>query len=217
MRRKLIAEGRSGSTISVTGSPLFDAYDQRLPEAAREKETVLFVHQHLSDPRAEYDLCTTVMRTCADALGCRLIVRLHPRGSMTPQDVREAARSVSKHPERIVVGDGPDAATYVSRASVLLTMYSTVAYRGLLEGVPLVLADWVDSPYRLDAERYGAAASVKEVRQLEPCLREVLWNEERRKSLYAGGAAMIRDHLFRLDGKAATRVAELATTLLASS
>jgi hypothetical protein len=105
----------------------------------------------------------------------------------------------------------------MSSASVLLTMYSAVAYRGLVEGLPLVLADWVRSPFRLEAESYGAAVSVKEEKDLGPALRAALWDEGQRARLHRGGEAMIRDHLFRLDGNAGRRVARVVARLLETS
>ena len=207
MRRRLEAHGRRPAQITVTGSPAFDHVLRREPLADRARESVLFAHQHQTNPRAELAFCREIIDVCANKLGCRLLFRPHPRSRLTEERLSRLIESTTENASLIEVATRGTLEHYLSRASVFVTFYSTSIYHALVHGVPVVLGEWVSDQFVFDAAKYGAAVVVGKPGDLEAALRSALWDRELRRELYVSTQRVIDDHLYRLDGRASERSA----------
>jgi hypothetical protein len=214
MRRELIAAGRPPGTVHVVGNPQFDHVSGMRPLAAHELRTVLFAQQYQPNEATEQEACRLLVMACADDVGCRLLFRPHPRGHMTRDAVMEMAAATAA-PDLVEVADGPEVGEYVSQASVLVTYYSTMAYHAALQGIPLLLLDWVSPLYQMDAPEYGAALSVKDPAALASSLRRILDDVGCRQRLHEGMSLWLLDHLGPLDGRSSLRSAETLARLAA--
>lgn len=214
MRRELVTHGRTEGDITVTGSPRFDHICKRRPIAPSEMATVLFAHQHQQDRYRELDFCRLVIDTCVNRIACKLVFRPHPRSGIKKEEISRLLNQISNHSNLVTVAEDGDVTDYLQMVSVFLTLHSSSAYDAIIQGIPLVLADWVDPHYRLNAADYGAAIQVNHPADLERALRDALWDEETRNSLYHGGERLITDHLYRLDGRASNRVADTVLQLI---
>ncbi len=216
MRNKLVKAGRDPQTIHVVGSPAFDHVEHRYPLPSAGLRTVLFAQQHQPNADFEKQACRHIVQVCADIVECRLLLRPHPRGYLTRQDV-VAMASTTKNPSLVETADSGDLLQHLHRASVFLSYYSTSAYHAVVYGVPLVLANWVSPAFELDAPEYGAALSVAKPEDLEPALRAALEDAHCRQALYEGGARWLAVHLGQLDGGASDRCAAAIARLAGRS
>lgn len=214
MREHLMVLGRAQKEIFITGNPGLDHLRGREPLAPMSRETVLFAHQFQPNEVAEKAFSLQLIDICANRIGCRLLFRPHPRSRLRRPDVQELTKSVTSHRERVVVADEGSLSDWLCKASVMVTLYSTSVYQAALQGVPVVLADWISPDYRLDVEAYGAGIAVERCEDFERELRRALYDECSRKALYAGGDSWLLDHVGCLDGRSAERVAEVVARAL---
>lgn len=208
MRADLVRRGRPEDSVHVVGSPAFDQLSARAPLAPQGLRTVLFAQQPQPNTSTEMDACRRIIEACASELRCRLLVRPHPRGSLSRRAI-EAFAGRTSHPELVETVDTGCLENHLHRASVMLTYYSASAYHGAAHGLPLVLADWVSEMFRLDAPAFGAAISVTSPNDLAAGLRRVLDDTSERRALYDGGGRWLEAHVGPLDGGAARRAAEV--------
>jgi hypothetical protein len=96
---------------------------------------------------------------------------------------------------------------------VLVTICSTVAYHAMIHGVPVVTVSYLDPEREFDAYRYGGALNVTCRQGLSVAIQEAMENDEVRRGLHAGALRVIEDHLFRLDGGAANRIAQVISAV----
>lgn len=216
MKRQLVAAGRLPEGITVTGNPRLDHIRSRGALADERMATVLFAHQHQLDQAAELDFCRLVIDVCANRLGCRLIFRPHPRSSLWGSGAYRIVNEVAKAADAVTIADKGDVTDYLDQATVFLTVHSSSAYDATLHGIPLVIADWVDPFYRLNAADYGAALQVDSPAELSAALGEALWNTTLRRRLYSGGQQFVEDHLHALDGGASQRVAATVARVISA-
>jgi hypothetical protein len=212
-KRRLVASGRQADSVHVTGNPGYDPMPGRAVLATAERRTVLFGHQTQPNKDVELAACRLIIQVCTEKLRCRLLFRPHPRGHLREAELREMV-AASRHPELVEIVSQGALTDYLPRASVFLTFYSTAAYEAAIQGVPIVLANWVSPMFELDAPEYGAALSATRPEELEGMLRQALDDERCRASLDAGADKWLRDHLGVLDGGAAGRVAALLGQLV---
>lgn len=208
MERHLTVLGRAQNEIVVTGNPGLDHLRGREPLVPASRETVLFAHQHQPNEGVETAFSRQLVDICANRIGCRLLFRPHPRSRLGRQGVLDLVEAVTKHRDRVVVADEGSLSDWLDEASVMVTLYSTSVYQATIKGVPVILADWISRDYRLDVESYGAGIAVERPEDFEGQLRRLLYDETCRKAINAGGDELLWDHVDRLDGRSAERVAE---------
>lgn len=215
-RRESLRLGRDSATAFVVGNPSFDhltSEPQRRP-ARKKDHTILYAEQHIVEQREELRFFDELARICCDRNGDRLIIKLHPFAPWKAEDIaREISTSEARARLLQVVGTG-DVVDMLDDVDVLLTIHSTTAYHAFVKGIPVITVDYLTKNRgRLDAYQYGGALSVQDERGLEGAIHDATANETVRARLHEGAARVIANHLYRLDGQASARIAQVVREL----
>jgi hypothetical protein len=208
----LIAHGKPRENIFVTGSPLFDDMTRKTIPAQPRCRTILYAHQILCDDIAAEAAWWRAIVQASQKVGAKLIFKMHPRATLSAAQIRELAGI--DHDSSVELRREGDIQDMVSEADALVTACSTSAYRALVEGVPVVILEGLPAFERLDLVDHGAALPVYATAELADVLDKVLNNPQARLSLQRGVDVAIEQHLYRIDGQAARRVALALAGLL---
>jgi spore coat polysaccharide biosynthesis predicted glycosyltransferase SpsG len=119
------------------------------------------------------------------------------------------ARQLGCPSNLIEIVDHGDAVELLAEARVALVATSTTAYHALMARVPLVVLDYLSDEIRFDTGNAGGAAVVHHPADLALTLHRAIEDEDYRRELLDGGRELTREHLFHLDGHAASRVASV--------
>jgi hypothetical protein len=210
--RKSVGQGRDSATVFVVGNPSFDHVTE-LPAQRTvhgENRTVLYAEQHIVEPEKELAFFDQLARICCDQNGDRLIVKLHPWAPWRSEDVERATSTSDKRASLLTVTKLGDSADMLDDVDLLLTIHSTTAYHAFVKGIPVITVNYLtDGRAELDAYRYGGAIDVRNENDLEKAIHDATRDEEVRRRLHEGAIRVISDHLYRLDGQASRRIAQV--------
>ena len=230
-RDVLARQGVAPRRIHVVGSPEYDRLAQtwrREGDAEEDRDlrrrlgipqgrpVILLAHQPL-DGR-ERALIGTIV-SAARLHEAVVLTKFHPRGREDPASWRSwAAREGMSAAETHFVVAECTSIEAVRLASVCVTAYSTVSLEALVCGVPLVLVQYLNTPFALAYGReYGAALEAGSPRELVEAITAILTSEATRARLATGRVAAIHGELHDLDGKSVERTMDAIDHVVAEA
>ncbi len=217
-KEELAKHRNSESTTFVVGNPSLDHVTQppSPTPSGRAPRTVLYVQQYIVNQHTEEAFCNELAGICCDENGDRLLIKLHPRSDWTvPQFLSRIVQTSRRTSLLEVVKEG-DSNDMLGGVNVLITVNSTTAYHALVAGVPVITLDYLSKGFgRFDASRYGGAIAITnpDPSKLREAIINVTRNEEVRRQLHEGAKRVIERHLYRLDGGASERIAQVLLQL----
>ncbi|HLF07717.1 MAG TPA: CDP-glycerol glycerophosphotransferase family protein [Thermoplasmata archaeon] len=206
------------TSVEVTGQPRYDL----LTEAGRvyskdgfrqklgirpEEKIVLWLGAIWPLPEEEFDRNVAAFARAAggDPL-LRIIVKPHP--SDTDVSVEKAQRKFSGLTDRAIFVDrAGDTFEALHSCDLMVTKNSTTGIEAAAMGKPVVVLNLSGTSDTVDFVRQGIARGIYREEDLGPAVRELLADDS---SLRANRARFVEEFLYRIDGKAAERVAEIA-------
>lgn len=213
---ELIRLGRSEKTIFVVGNPSFDQVTRppvRTP-ARKGCRTVMYVQQYIVENDTEVRFCDELARICCDENGDRLRIKLHPLSWWTGEDLLRRIPGTERRASLLKVTKSGDAAEMLDQVDLLVTVNSTTAYHALVRGIPVITVNYLARGFgEFDAYRYGGAIDVRHPSDLGKAIHDATRDEAVREQLHEGAERVIEHHLYRLDGRASERIAQVLLNL----
>lgn len=145
-------------------------------------------------------------------LGTRLIIKLHPRSTTTPQEIYEIINVADKSAIE-VIKEGDDTFDILKRSDVLITVSSTVILEALMMNKECVTVNYLAGESILDYQEYDAVYSIDSENQIFDVIKATIEspkNQHNKKKL-------LEDEVFKLDGQAGHRAAAIIEQFALSS
>ena len=181
-----------------------------LAPVRRGRQTVLYVQQYIVEHDTEVRFCDELARVCCDENGDRLIIKLHPGSHWTVDDLRRRLAQTNRRASLLEIVKSGDANEMLDGVDVLVTVNSTTAYYALVAGIPVVTVEYLAEGFgEFDACHYGGAIAARDPSDLKKAVSDATRNEEVRRQLHEGAKRVIERHLYRLDGRASERIAQV--------
>ncbi len=224
--RWLASQGVPRECIAVTGQPAYDRlYHMQLGAAQPESRDALGLPQRQkivlfsSQPYLRYNMCdeTTarrIWRTVIEGVkglgaGHHLVAKLHP--AETPEFTRRWLGE--DFPEGWTLTRDADVLGLAFHCDALVTVSSTTALEAIYLGKPTVMLDSGLGALPIPYVESGAALEARNAGELTDKLRQGLYDADTRGGLAAARGPFVREHLYRMDGRATERVAAEILTL----
>lgn len=208
MKEVLEKLGRDPSTIYVIGNP---GYDRKYPQGVQplrpQCTTALYAHQHIPLDVDPFEHYADVIRICCKESGYKLIFKIHPRAELSPEQIQELGLQLGISRDQLVVEKDTPAEELFDRADVMLTYVSTMTYDALIQGMSVILLDYVNSRYRIsrgDADPCVHADTEDDFRASLQHLRDETAEERGRRSEERN--QFLRYHLYEIDGQSGSRL-----------
>jgi nucleotide-binding universal stress UspA family protein len=230
-RHDLTRYGVDAKRIRVVGSPEYDALARQVREtqtddneaALRERlglpsmrPVIFFAHQGLPGEARLVRESVTAMVRAARACGAVVLVKLHPRGGLAPETLREWAKHQGFGAEDVVIIRSECSSIEAVRlCSVCTTFFSTVSIEAMVCRKPVVFMLYHGYRTALSGRDLDDAALDAETpEELERQLVRVLTDSSLRDRLIRNAEAWLEREMFGLDGKSAERGAAAILELI---
>ncbi len=213
-RTTLRANGRQ-KPVFVTGSPLFEDTSPAQKVRFQRLPTILFADRRVGSDPKHIKTYKHIAEVCCDALGLKLVLKLHPRSRIDAVTLEGILRSGLSNEHLITVYQREDIQEFLDRSDILMTWFSTVAYHALSRSMPIILLGYHGRVFELELASSGAAVRVDQPESLEPVLRSLLGDKEVQQRVEQGMAQAVKEHLHRCDGRAGDRIANCVAEILA--
>jgi hypothetical protein len=216
-RREMERHGRLPETIFVVGNPSFDhVMRPESPPAVRNKSrTIMYIEQYIAEEKKELEFLEHLSMACCEEADDELIIKLHPSSTLKRIELVKALFHLENWSRAVHVIDSGDAVDMLDGVDLVLLINSTVAYHAMVKGIPVITVNYLAKGFgEFDASRYGGALDVRTPQDLRKALCDALTNEVVRERLHRGANRVIDDHLFKLDGSASTRIAQVIVNVV---
>lgn len=237
----LVGGGVDANRIVITGSPRFDRYLQRDKNFVKEKEKICrelhldsqkkiivfatqiaggkigFANLHLSHKEGK-DLLFAMANLMKRYPDKQLVIKLRAaeEEEITQKIVNES------NLDNIKITLNTNIYELVSACDILITPWSTVGLEAMILDKPVITMDLTGRvvPHHAYKKLYvesGAAICVYTEKDLIPAIRDALYNEEVRKKLAEERRKFVYEYVYKQDGEASKRVADLIMQVIEES
>jgi len=156
--------GISEDRLGIVGIPKYDTFFQRikgLKHISDENKTYLYAARPtiISDePNIRF--LNKLVETAID-LEIKLIIKLHPRSPLSPEEIY--AHIHSKEKESIeIIKEGDDTFEILKKSYALITDFSTVALEALIMGKECIAASYLAGDNRFEYDEYEAIYNIQD-------------------------------------------------------
>ena len=217
-RELFVMHGIPAERIVVTGHPLMD----EIPVCNHDRETVrqvlglpldkavvlllttATVEYNLWRPSQRRSFMAHVLRACAEVPEVQLVIKLHPREKV--EEYHELIRDLGFE---VPVYRDVDLHEVLGAADAAITTYSSTGLDALILGKPLIVFDLFNKVEPVPYVGSGAALGVYSPKDLRSAILAVLQDDETKRRLKDASESFVYRLAYRLDGRAAERVAAL--------
>ncbi len=227
----IMERGADPAKLVITGSPAHDLIYRKINEETSDKridlrrslgisdveKIILFTTQPvandgLCDAAEQQKMTEKVVENCARYKDCSLIIKLHPRESIS--DYRYLEQHVSDNRVRLFSEEDADLYELVSLSDIMITWSSSTAVDAILFGKDIVIIDVLTDVK--DAMGYvasGAALGINNLDELFDILNKLLNDKEIKLKLKQGRDRFIEGYIYRFDGMSTDRVTDLISEM----
>lgn len=142
----------------------------------------------------------------------QLIIKLHPI-----EDGELQRKMISERGLKNVLITKGELYELLWICDLLITFASTVAIEAIILDKPVITVNLFDIPDSMPFARSGAAVGVYKEEDIVPVIRSILEDSQLRNKLGRNRRKFVREHAYRIDGKASRRVVELVEQLIKKS
>lgn len=221
-RRRLIHLGVQPDSIRITGQPRYD-HIRSLPhgfelqqEDSHQRHTILFLSQPLSSQGDfstfyEDQMLESVIKVVHE-LGdsFELLIKLH---SSEPENrYHHILRRLGGH--QITTTKYISLEECLGESCLVLGAPSDRVLEAILFRLPIITLNYLGSPDDIPYAEAGAALSIQKPDKLKQAVLDALCHAVLRKRISNGQEQFLREQLYRLDGKACQRVADVIRELI---
>lgn len=220
-RDAFLAMGFPSEAVFVVGQPRFDTigtrrYDgeglRRMLGIPLDRLVVVVATQPLvlawsrEDRKAFLEAIVRCMDHFPEA---RLVIKLHPEEAM--EDYRRMMQEVGC--EEAILCQHVDVHELLNVCSVLMTVDSTVALEAMLLGKAVICVDFTDRAFTSYYVESGAAWGVRRPDELAVAVIRALYEPQAVEATKDVRRRFLERHIYRPDGQASRRMAELIVNL----
>jgi CDP-glycerol glycerophosphotransferase (TagB/SpsB family) len=159
--------------------------------------------------RQREQLIKAVVSTLKELPDKQLVIKLHPDESM--ETYGEILSSIGK--DKAIVCRDVELYELLHACELLLAGDSTVGLEAMLFDKPVIVVNFTGRPSVMGYAESGAALGVYKEENLAPAIRKALYDPLVRKELEQNRKKFIEKHVYKRDGQASKRVAELIVRL----
>jgi len=179
-----------------------------------EGRTALFLTQHLGkaryygtwDEEKQRKLTSQVVDGCSRR-GFTVVLKIHPKEN------EEEYSYLGDRADVKIVKEG-DISKLVLLSDVVIGLFSTALFHAVVFKKPLIIANWVeDATVKFDFSQYGVARKAQRPDEFDDFMQRVEDERFFDPDYPRKREAFIEDFLYRADGQAGTRFAELVTSM----
>lgn len=228
-RELFINQGVSAHKIVITGLPRLDSiitksterdeFIHKLSVGKGERKVVLYLPDYAAEHKmitfaAQEEIARCIISSCQQITEVLLVIKPHP--GEDPDYYSVMAKDLNSD---ALIYRGTHLHDLIRASDAVITGISTTGLETLALGKPLVNINlhtrggyfphkWEYIPYI----RSGVAFGVHHLDELPDAIKRALHdddNEEEKKKLMARSVRFVSDYLYKLDGKASQRVADL--------
>ena len=217
-RELFIRHGVPAERIVVTGQPMMDtiltcnedkAMVRRKLGLPLDKTIVLLlttatVEYNLWRPGQRRYFIAQVLKAFAGLPEHQLAIKLHPR-----EKVEDYQKLVQKLGFEVPIYRDVNLYEILNAADAAITTYSTTGLDALILKKPLIVFDLFSKVEPVPYVGSGAALGVYKPQDLRAAVMTVFNDDETKKRLKSASSDFVYHYAYKLDGKAAERVAEL--------
>lgn len=203
MRERGIPEEK----MIVVGQPKYDAVmsmiEDYIPPENERKVYLFAASTKIVQDAGNIGFLKKIIDAAKD-LGIYMIVKLHPRAPTEPSDIYDivGSRNTSYFE---VIKKGDDTFELLKKADALITVSSTVVLEALMLNKECIIGDYLAGESRLGYDVYNAVHSIDR----EDAVYDALSNALYHKKKYENKKRLLEEELYKLDGQAGKRAAEL--------
>lgn len=204
--------GAKKEQIIVTGWPKLDKYvkwKESLTGKHKDGTDILFATQP-EDTKLILDSIDTIGSFIEDSTHFRLIIKPHPT-----ENSKIYNPILKKYKNVILHKSSEDFSSLIASSDILVTLISTVAIEAAVLDKPIICIDTTNKESMFASS--GIAMEVKNLEELIPAIKDVLYNEDTRQKLADARAKFVYEHAYKQDGKASERVANLIVEMIEES
>jgi UDP-N-acetylglucosamine 2-epimerase len=221
-KNKLMDCGIENERIVITGQPSYDSLIEAQKHFSRNaicrklgldpaKKIIVYTTENLP-PKENEKMARIICRTVKGLPNVEFVIKVHPSEldlSVYKNVTEELRLNV------LITRDAPIyAVLYVS--DVVITGFSATALDGMILDKPVITVNLTGFEDPLPFAESGAAIGVYEEKDLVEALEKGLYDEKSRASLKRAREKFVYSHVYKLDGKAASRVVELIWQIVAA-
>jgi hypothetical protein len=219
-----IRDGFPPESVFVIGQPRFDlVFKQQFDPARLRQELVIpgdkgivvlatqpMVEAFLWTEKERQQFVGAVVRAMTDFPDKQLVIKLHP--DEDPAVYRQLLKDIGDDTAAIC----RDTNTYelLNACDLLITFYSTVALEAMLFNKPVITLNLSGKPDIFPYALSGAAIGVYREEGLVPAVRQALYDAAAREELARKSREFVAEQVYRPDGRASQRGAELVLQLI---
>ena len=211
--------------IFITGQPRFDLIweeksspkEQMLPKlgiAQNQGVIVLatepLVELHIWTRQQREQLVRAVVSALKELPDKQLVIKLHPDESI--ETYHEILTSIGK--DRAIVCRDVNLYELLNACELLLVGDSTVGLEAMLFDKPVIVVNFTGSPSVMGYAESGAALGIYKEGDLVSAARKALYDSQVREELEQNRKKFINKHIYKANGQASKRVAELIIQLI---
>jgi hypothetical protein len=207
---QLIAEGIKEDKLRVTGQPRFDTPLNRSrgrgPHPPHDGRILLYCSQPLQGCfEAARKFFRDLVKACDAMPGVRLLVKLHPRDD-PPELLLSQLEPMDGKSLVDVTKDRPLDDCF-AQADAMITVASSTCVEAMQASVPVGLIDYFPTNRYL-AYDDDAVLRISRADVLADSIKRLLFDSELRERLIENGPRIVRDELYRCDGRSAERIVD---------
>ncbi len=220
-----ISMGVPPERVFITGQPRFDLIWQKKP---KPKEQVLIelgmpetkgvivlatqplVKMRIWTERQREQLVQAAVSAVKEFPDKQLVIKLHPDESI--ETYREILTKIGE--DKVIVCRDVNLYELLNACDLLMTVHSTVGLEAMLFAKPVIVVNFTGRPCVMGYAESGAAINVCKEEDLAPAIWKALYDPQIREELTQYRKKFINEHVYKLDGQASKRVAELIVELI---
>jgi CDP-Glycerol:Poly(glycerophosphate) glycerophosphotransferase len=203
--RILKNKGINKDRIDIVGIPKYDSFFRQiknLKQMSMDKKIYLYAARPtIIGNEANITFLNRVV-DCALDSEIHLIIKLHPRSPIDPEDVYNHIQSAQKKSVEIIK-EGDDTFEILKKSYAIITDFSTVALEALIMGKECVVAGYLAGDNRFEYDEYDAMYCIEH--ESEICDKIKASILQKKKS--SNKRKLLEDELFKLDGNSGARAA----------
>jgi len=208
----LKSRGVSVDKIAVVGLPKYDEFFNKIRKIRpinNEKKVYLFAASTRVLDDASSITFVKEMVQSTNKLQVYLIIKLHPRGPVEPSDVYKLI-DCNDTPFVKITKEGDDTFSLLTKSDILIAVSSTVILEALMMDKECVVASYLAGESRLQYDEYDALHSIESQKDIYNAMKTAMmfkksWDNKKR---------LLEDELYKLDGKAGERAANLIECMI---
>jgi len=205
--------GAKKGGLVIVGQPKYDFFLENLKkepiEECKEKSLLFAATKELIKDNENIAFLKKLATQCLKER-IYLIVKMHPRSKETPEDVLTTLSGIDMAMTK-VIKEGDDTIEILKKCSGVITLYSTVIIEALMMDKEGIAVHYLAGTQNLcHYDKFDAIHSINDISDVVDIIKMVM----KQKKSYKNKKELLESEIYKLDGKASKRVANVVETAI---